>query len=206
MIASPSRTAPSATSSPMLPARSPGLSSSFFATPADGAGPTEVGDEPVTREGAQTPHRAPFGGGSGALLVQLSHLAGLGYRGPDAPARAPLRRSLGFESRRRVVLRSPASGSRQREQTSLFAAGAGNRATAGSLSAAGTARSLHRRALRLAERPRPRSPHDPCGIAVLVPLSSSAPPASSSPTRIGFVIPLPRTWCAPASACPRSCS
>ena len=41
--------------------------------------------------------------------VQLAHFPGFGHRGPDAPPGAPLCRSLGFESRRRVVLRSPAS-------------------------------------------------------------------------------------------------
>ena len=31
-------------------------------------------------------------------------------------------------------------------------------------------------------------------------------PASPSPTRTASATPLLRTWCAPASACPRSCS
>src|SRR5215470_4911601 len=112
MSASPSPTAPYATNSRMLPARSPRLSSSFSAAQADGPRPTLGGDEPVAREGAETPHRAPLAGGGGALLVQLPHFPGLGYRAPDAPAGAPLRRSLGFESRRRVVFRSPAARSR----------------------------------------------------------------------------------------------
>ena len=61
---------------------------------------------------------------------------------------------------------------RQRQQDPLPAAGSGSHSTARSLSAAGTARSLQRRAVRLAERTRTRNAHDTCGITLLVPLPS----------------------------------
>src|SRR5439155_6961025 len=66
------------------------------------------------------------------------------------------------------------------------AAGAGNCATARSLSAAGTAPSRHRRALRLAQRTRARSPHDSGRITFLVPLPS---PAHWHPARQPVSVP-----------------
>ena len=172
MIASPSRTAPP-NEFPNAPAQIARGFHQAFLRRAHGVGPTVGGDEPVTREGAQTPHRAPFGGGSRALLVQLRTSQDLAIVGLMLLRRAPLRRSLGFESRRSVVseaqLRVRGKGNK-----CAFAAGAGKHTTAGSLWAAGTAEpSGHRRALRLAQRTCPRSPHDPREIAVLVPLSSS---------------------------------
>ena len=79
---------------------------------------------------------------------------------------------LALNRGRRVALRSTASRSWQRQQISLPAAGAGNRATARTLSATGTAQSLFRRALRLAQRTRARNTHDRCGITILIPLPS----------------------------------
>src|SRR4029077_9057156 len=150
----------------------PWLSSTLFAAKADGPWPATGSAEPAASEGAQTQHPAAVGGGGGTFLVQFSHGARLGHRGLDAPARAALSRSVEFESRRRVAFRSPASRSRQRQQTSLPAAGAGNYSTAQSLPAAGTARSLHRRTICLAQRTRARSTDDPGGITFVVPLPS----------------------------------
>ena len=86
--------------------------------------------------------------------------------------RAPIRRSISFESRRRVASRSTASRSWQRQQISLPAVGAGNRATARSLSAHGTTESLLRSTVRLTQRTRARNTHDRCGITILIPLPS----------------------------------
>src|SRR5271157_4916453 len=66
-------------------------------------------------------------------------------------ARAALRRSIGFESGRRVAFRSPASRSWQRQQISPPAVGARNRGTARTLPGPGTTQSLLRRTLRLTQ-------------------------------------------------------
>src|SRR6202049_4438544 len=100
-------------------------------------------------------------------VVQLRHGARLGHRRLNAPRRTAVRRSLGVESGGRVTFRSPAPRARQGQQASLPSAGPGVRSTAGA------ARSLFRRAVRLAERTFAGSPHDRCRIAFLVPSSSS---------------------------------
>jgi len=155
----------------MLPAKSPALSSSFFAAKADGPWRPRVAMSRLRVKVLNaTSCRSRWM--KSRVLVELPHFARLGHRGPDAPARTAVRRSIGFESGRRVASRSTASRSWQRQQISLPALGARNRATAQSLSATGTAQSLFRRALRLTQRTRARNSHDHCGIAFLIPLPS----------------------------------
>ena len=103
---------------------------------------------------------------------EFPYFARLGHRGLDVARRAAVRRSIGFESRRRVAFRSTTSRSRQRQEISSLAAGAGNCAAARTLPAIGTAQSLFRRALRLNQRTRARNTHDRCGITFLIPLPS----------------------------------
>src|SRR6267154_1322351 len=104
----------------------------------------------------------------------------MGHRRLDVTARATVRRSIGFESRRRVAFRSTASCSWQRQQISLPTVGARNRAIARTLSALGTTQSLLCSTLCLTQRTRARNTHDRCGITILIPLP---PPGHRHPAR-----------------------
>ena len=83
----------------------PGFQTDLLAASTHGHRQTTARLEPVAREDSQTNHRASVGGRGGAILVQLSHLTGLGHRGIDAAAGTPLARSPGSESRRSAAVR-----------------------------------------------------------------------------------------------------
>ena len=171
--ASPSPIALSVTSFPMLPARSPAAFISAYLR----RGPMGLGRPrlAMSRLRVKDPKRnivplsvdevarfwSSFRTSRDLAIVGLMLLQGLRSAEVLALNRDDVLLSEGANSR-----------PRQRQQTALPSAGAGNHSTARSLFATGTTQSLRRRVVRFTQGTRTRRAHDPCGFAFLIPLSS----------------------------------
>jgi len=162
---------------PDAPAKSPRLSSSFFAR-GRWALPAASSDEPAARKSPKTQHRAALGGWSRAFWSSFRTSRDFGHRGPDAPARAAVRQVLALNRDERVAFRSTASRS-GKGKISLPALGA---------------RNVHcsiticdwngpipfRRAVRLTQRTRARTRMTAAGLRSLF-ASIARPPAQPLP-------------------------
>ena len=122
-------------------------------------------------------------------------------------AGTPLAGSPRSESRRSAVAGSADPRARQRQQDPLPCRSLRKQLNSSTTICGWSGRKLSTNALFVSLKGPARGARMTSGgIALVVSTTIAGPPALRLPTRIGSATPLLQTWCAPASACPPSCS